>query len=160
MEIIEAIAIIILILAILILIYYFLLNSPATFNKIKGHVSAGNNFYRDIGEKSSLYNDSVDDEDNNSMGEKIKIKLSDIDMSSFNTDAFFKRIDSFLDEKSDQLIQDWSLATKEDLSALEEKFNNTTKSVDNLENEFNKFKESSNEKFEGFEKRIKALEDS
>ena len=38
MEVIEIIAIVILVIAILVLVYYYLLNTPATMNKLKSYV--------------------------------------------------------------------------------------------------------------------------
>ena len=80
-----------------------------------------------------------------SMTKRIKVKLSDIDMSGINTDAFSNKIDAFLDAKSDQLIKDWSLATTNDLEELESKFNETTANVDDLDKSFKEFKKSSEE---------------
>ncbi|WP_409200358.1 hypothetical protein [Methanobrevibacter sp. DSM 116169] len=162
MGIIEVIAIIILILAVLILIYYYLQSNPSTMQAINSYIPSsygGNNVANDI-EYIDEDEDFVDDEDKDSMSKKIKVKLNDIDMSSFNTDAFSKKIDAFLDEKSDELIQDWELATKTDLADLEDRFDNTTKSIDSLEKKFNNFKEDSDKKFDNFENRIQKLEES
>ncbi|MDL2246700.1 hypothetical protein LJB96_03690 [Methanobrevibacter sp. OttesenSCG-928-K11] len=163
MEIIEALAIIILILAILVLVYYYLENNPATANKIRSYVPQASAHETEQMPGTLKYVDDTeldnDFDDDESMSRKIKVKLSDIDMSSFNTDAFSKKFDSFLDEKSDELIKDWDLATKKDLGLLEERFNSTSKSVDELENRFNKFKNESDEKFDDLENRIKALEE-
>ncbi|MDO5848035.1 MAG: hypothetical protein Q4P18_00675 [Methanobrevibacter sp.] len=148
MEIAEAIAIIILIAAILVLIYYYIQSNPKAFESIRGRVPINadadiNNFFR--GNKESEEDDIIDDEDDKGMGQKIKVKLSDIDMSSFNTDAFSKKIDAFLDHKSDELIKEWSLATTDDLDDLESKFDSTVSRVDALDDEFKKFKENSAE---------------
>jgi hypothetical protein len=163
MGIIETLAIIILVLAVLVLVYYYLENNPATANKIRSYVpqATANESEQMPGTLKYVDDTELDDDfdDEDSMSRKIKVKLSDIDMSSFNTDAFSKKIDSFLDEKSDELINEWDLATKKDLGLLEEKFDSTSKSVDDLEDRFNKFKEESNEKFDGLDNRIKALED-
>lgn len=169
----EAIAVIILIIAVLILIYYFLINNPNISSKIKSYVPAtadphmdqilhrdGTSDYKEL----STVEDEIEKE-KEGMGKKIKVRLSDIDMSSFNTDAFSKKIDAFLDEKSDQLIQDWSLATLNDLESLEKKFKNTAKSVDELDSKFKKFKKDSKKfqdetrsKLDEIDERIKALE--
>ncbi len=99
------------------------------------------------------------------MTKSIKVKLSDIDMSSINTDAFSNKLDAFLDEKSDELIKDWSLATNDDLKDLEAKFLKTTESVDALDKDYQEFKKSSKEfqkateeKLNDIDKRIEALE--
>lgn len=169
----EAIAVIILIVAVLILIYYFLINNPNISSKIKSYVPATADPHMDQilhRDGTSDYNElsTVEDEiekEKEGMGKKIKVRLSDIDMSGFNTDAFSKKIDAFLDEKSDQLIQDWSLATLNDLESLEKKFENTAKSVDELDSKFKKFKKDSKKfqdetrsKLDEIDERIKALE--
>ncbi|MBQ3641464.1 hypothetical protein II906_06040, partial [bacterium] len=71
----------------------------------------------------------------------------------------------FLDEKSDELIKDWSLATTDDLENLEAKFKKTTSSVDALDKDYQEFKKSSMEfqkttedKLNDIDKRIEALE--
>ena len=172
MEAIEAVAVVILIVAIVVLIYYYLLNSPATMNKLKSYVPTTADAHMDeiLGRNSDDYADltpeeQAEKEEGGSMGKRLKIKLSDIDMSSINTDAFSKKIDTFLDEKSDELIKDWSLATTDDLEELESKFSKTTDSVDDLEKSFNEFKKSSEEfqeitgkKLDELDSRIESLE--
>ena len=172
MEAIEAVAVVILVMAIVILIYYYLLNSPATMNRLKGYIPTTADAHMDeiLGKSSDEYSDltpeePVEKEESGSMGKRLKVKLSDIDMSSISTDAFSKKIDAFLDEKSDELIKDWSLATKDDLTNLESKFSETTSSVDELEKSFNEFKKSSEEfqmnaekKLEELDSRIESLE--
>ena len=173
MDAMEAVAIIILILAIVVLVYYYLLNSPATMNKLRGYVpttadahmneilggSNGDSGY-DLSKEGE-----VQEENKNSMSKRIKVKLSDIDMSGLNTDAFSNKIDAFLDAKSDELIKDWSLATTNDLEDLQTKFSETTANVDNLEKNFEEFKKSSaefqkvtEERLGDLDKRIESLE--
>ena len=171
MEAMEVVAVIILIVAIAILVYYYLLNSPATMNKLKSIVPStadahmgevlNNNSYNDLPKEDS------GKEKGESMGKRIKVKLSDIDMSALNTDAFSNKIDAFLDAKSEELIKDWSLATTDDLNDLQDKFSETTSNVDNLEKEFNEFKKSSEEfqksteeKLNDLDKRIESLENN
>ncbi len=166
MEIIEAVAIIILVIAIAVLVYYYLLNSPGTMNKIKSYIpTSADAHMNEVLSQNTEYNDLKKEKDSESVTKRIKVKLSDIDMASINTDAFSKKLDSFLDEKSDELIKDWSLATKHDLSDLEAKFAETTKSVDALDKDYQKFKksskkfqESTEEKLNDLDKRIEALE--
>ena len=172
MEAIEVVAIIILIIAIVILVYYYLLNSPEATKKLRSYVptTADAHMNEVLGSDDSGYElTKVDEEsvekDSKSMGKRIKVKLSDIDMSSLNTDLFSKKIDSFLDEKSDELIKDWSLATTNDLEELESKFSKTTGQVDTLEKSFDEFKKSSEEfqkvteeKLTDLDKRIESLE--
>ena len=172
MDAMEAVAIIILIIAIVILVYYYLLNSPAAMGKLQEIVPKRADAHMD--EVLGKSNDQVDlskeevlddKEESGSMGKRIKVKLSDIDMSSISTDAFSHKIDAFLDAKSDELIKDWSLATTNDLEDLQTKFAETTNNVDNLEKNFEEFKKSSEEfqkvteeRLGDLDKRIESLE--
>ena len=164
MDAVEAIAVIVLIIAVVILIYYYFLNSPQNINKIKRYVPASADAHMDQVLSNNTETDGLNKE-KESMSKRIKVKLSDIDMSSLNTDAFSSKLDSFLDEKSDELIKEWSLATKKDLSVLEDKFTKTTDSIDALEKDYLGFKKSSEEfqevtesKLKDIDKRIEALE--
>lgn len=164
----DVVAIVILIIAILVLVYYYLQSNPTSVQKLRAYVPAtADPHIGDILQKDSdnvsLEKDTVED----SMSKRIKIKLSDIDMSGLNTDAFSNKIDAFLDEKSEELIQSWSLATTNDLEDLENRFDKTTQSVDDLEKSFKEFKKSSKEfqietekKLEEIDKRIETLEDN
>ena len=165
----EAIAVIILIVAIVVLIYYYLLNSPGTMDKLRTYVPTSADAHMDEvlgGSPSDLVNQEAEKEDDSeSVTKRIKVKLSDIDMSGINTDAFSHKIDAFLDAKSDELIKDWSLATTDDLEDLQAKFSETTSNVDNLEKDYLEFKKSSKEfqeatqeKLDDLDKRIESLE--
>ena len=172
MDAMEAVAILILIMAIVVLVYYYLLNSPATKDRLRGIIpaSADAHLNQVLNNNSDEYadlatEDAPQDKKDSSMTKRIKVKLSDIDMSSISTDAFSNKIDAFLDAKSDELIKDWSLATTEDLDDLQSKFSETTNNVDNLEKDFNEFKKSSEEfqkstqeKLDDLDKRIESLE--
>lgn len=168
MEAIEAVAIIILIVAILILVYYYLLNTPKTMNKVKAYIPTNADAHMsEVISKNTDYNglQKENQKESESMTKRIKVKLSDIDMSGINTDAFSKKLDAFLDEKSDELIKDWSLATTEDLGDLEARFKETSQSVDALDKDYQEFKKSSKEfqdateeKLKDIDKRIEALE--
>ena len=173
MDAMEAVAVIILIVAIVVLIYYYLLNSPGTMDKLRSYVptSADAHMNEILGSSSDsgydLNKEEVKDEkeDSESMSKRIKVKLSDIDMSSLSNEAFSNKIDAFFDAKSDQLIKDWSLATTNDLEELESKFNETTASVDDLDKSFNEFKKSSEEfqkvteeRLDDLDKRMESLE--
>jgi hypothetical protein len=167
MDAIEAVAILVLIIAIMVLVYYYLLNSPKTMEKLKTYVpTTADAHMNEVLGKDSEYSDlDKDEEKSDSMSKRIKVKLSDIDMSSISTDAFSNKIDAFLDEKSDELIKEWSLATTNDLEELESKFMETSNSVDSLEKDYLDFKKSSEEfqkttedKLVEIDKRIDALE--
>jgi hypothetical protein len=170
MEAIEAVAIIILIIAILVLVYYYLLNTTTTMNKLKSYIPTNADAHMsEVISKNTDYNDLQKEKEkqSESMTKRIKVKLSDIDMSGINTDAFSKKLDAFLDEKSDELIKDWSLATTNDLKELESKFTKTTTNVDNLDKSFKEFKKSSEEfqkateeKLNYLDKRIESLENN
>ncbi|MBQ9161212.1 MAG: hypothetical protein IJ122_07845 [Methanobrevibacter sp.] len=172
MDAMEAVAVLILIIAIAVLVYYYLLNSPESMDKLRNIVptSADAHMNEVLNRDSEPAYDDLPKEDtasegDDSMTKRIKVKLSDIDMSGLNTDAFSNKIDAFLDAKSDQLIKDWSLATTNDLEELESKFSQTTSNVDALEKNFNEFKKSSvefqkatEEKLDDLDKRIESLE--
>ena len=166
MDAIEAVAVIILILAIAVLVYYYLLNSPKSMDKIKNYVpTSADAHMEEVLNNNSEYNDLKKEKESDSMTKRIKVKLSDIDMTSIDTDAFSNKLDAFLDEKSDELIKDWSLATTDDLEELEAKFKKTTSSVDALDKDYQEFKKSSKEfqqateeKLNDIDKRIEALE--
>ncbi len=175
MDAMEAVAIIILVLAIVVLVYYYLLNSPGSVQKLRNYVPTSADAHmsqvlnRDSEPAYDLSKDDIsgEDDDSESMTKRIKVKLSDIDMSSLGTDGFSKKIDAFLDAKSDQLIKDWSLATTNDLEELESKFSKTASNVDALEKNFDEFKKSSaefqkatEEKLDDLDKRIESLENN
>jgi len=166
----EAIAVIILIIAIVILVYYYLLNSPGAMDKLRGYVPTSADAHMDEvlgGNSSDMANAVKEDDNSDSVTKRIKVKLSDIDMSGINTDAFSSKIDAFLDAKSDELIKDWSLATTDDIDDLQTKFSQTTSNVDALEKDFIEFKKSSQEfqeateeKLSELDKRIESLENN
>ena len=164
----EAIAVTILIIAIIVLIYYYLLNSPGTIDKLRQYVptSADAHMEEVLGSSpAELTEAAPKDKDSESVTKRIKVKLSDIDVSGISTDSFSNKIDAFLDAKSDELIKDWSLATTEDLENLQSKFSETTSNVDSLEKDYMEFKKSSQEfqeatqeKLNDLDKRIESLE--
>ena len=117
MGVVEAIAIIIFVIVILVLIYYIIAANSNVLDTVKNYVPTS----MDVSNQGS-YNPGS--EDNVSMGDKIKGTFTDY--ASFSTDAFSKKLNAFLDEKSEELIEDWSLVTKNDLESLEEKWNNTS----------------------------------
>ncbi len=88
------------------------------------------------------------------MGEKIKGKVS----VPISTDNLSHRIDLFLNEQSDQLIEDWDLATKKDLSQLEKRFDVVSLDIESLEKRFNEYRGATNKKLETIEERLDKLE--
>lgn len=89
------------------------------------------------------------------VSEKIKGKVREVPIS---TDIVSNRIESFLNEQSDQLIKDWELVTKNDLSKLEERFETVSLNVDELEKRFNEYRGYTNKKLEHIEERLNKLE--
>lgn len=165
MSIIEALAIILLILAILILIYYFVLNNSKSFDGVNFKAPTFNSEDEEMPKGYESVNIDFDDdeEDMDDKTESSKSKIMDIindyDMSSFNTDAFSQKIDAFLDEKSDQLIEDWSLATQNDLDTLERRWALTNESIDDLDKRFRDYSEKTNKRIDSLDQRIKSLEE-
>ncbi|GAA5819626.1 MAG: conserved hypothetical protein [Methanobrevibacter sp. CfCl-M3] len=152
MTIFEVIAFLILVVAIGILVYYYF-NDTAMRNKLSSGVADLRDF--NIGGLNvSESNDNI------SVGKKLKTKIKDIDMPNINTDAFSNKLDAFLNEKSEELIKDWELATKEDIGVLEERFDVVNNSIDGINKRFNEYKEFTNEKLDSIDERLKKLEDS
>ena len=156
MDIIELIAIIILVAAIVFLVYYYIKSANDGNIDIK-------EILKFSPKKDNNINSLVDEEiqEKKSMGDKIKYTFKDIDKSYANTtDAFSRRLDSFLDERSEELIESWSLVTTDDLSPLEERYTSACDSIDSLEKRFAEFTNATDAKIEDLDKRLKALEDA
>ena len=157
MEAIELLAIIILIAAIVILVYYYLQSvNGGSFdvNDLKSSFT--------IPKKEDIHSISIDDDlkEKVSVGDKIKSSFKDIDKSYANTtDAFSKRLDAFLDERSEELIESWSLVTTDDLESLEKRCVSACDSIDDLEKRFSEYSTVTNEKIEELDNRLKVLEE-
>jgi flagellar motility protein MotE (MotC chaperone) len=159
MEAIELLAILILAGAVVVLIYYYVQNNSETLTKVKTYIPnitpEGN-----VSERASIGENKVEENsENTSVGDKLKVRFKDIDMPTLNTDSFSKKIDTFLDGKSDELIQDWSLATKNDIDELEKRCEVAYNNIDDLEKRFKEFKNYTNEKIDNLDERLKKLED-
>ena len=158
MDLIELIAIIVLLAAIICLIYYYIQSmNEGSFDldTFKSHFTLPN---KDEVRTAVHLDDDL--KEKVSMGEKIKYTFKDIDKSYSNTtDAFSKRLDSFLDERSEELIENWSLVTTEDLESLEERCVSACESIDDLEKRFSEYSNVTNEKIEDLDKRLKAIEE-
>ena len=159
MDYIELIAVIILVAAIVFLVYYYIQTANDGNINIKEVLKFSPKKDEDMALKFS------DDEDEMkekvSMGEKIKYTFKDIDKSYANTtDAFSKRLDSFLDERSEELIENWSLVTTDDLTSLEERCTSACDSIDALEKRFGEYSSATDSKIEDLDKRLKALEEA
>ena len=149
------IAIIILVAAIVFLLYYYI----QTVNEGNVNIKEILKFSPKEDNVSSLVDEEV--QEKKSMGDKIKYTFKDIDKSYANTtDAFSKRLDSFLDERSEELIESWSLVTTDDLSSLEERYTTACDSIEALEKRFSEFTNATDAKIEDIDKRLKALEEA
>ena len=155
MDYIELVAIVILIAAIVFLIYYYIQTAREGNINIKEVLNFSPKEYA-----SSL---DLDDEmkEKVSTRDKIKYTFKDIDKSYTNTtDAFSRRLDSFLDERSEELIENWSLVTTDDLATLEERYTSACDSIDALEKRFGEYINTTDAKIEDLDKRLKALEEA
>jgi hypothetical protein len=152
MTILEAIALLILIVAIAVLVYYYL-NDMRFVDKIKPHIPSNvSNIGSNIGFGGSEDGESIP------VSEKLKTKIKDIDMPNISTDAFSNRLDTFLNEKSEELIKDWELATKNDINSLEDRFTTLNKDFSEFEKRFTEYKDYTNEKLDSFDERLEKLE--
>lgn len=156
MDVIELIAIIILVAAIVFLVYYYI----QTANEGNINIKEVLKFSPKKEQDASVHLDE-EMKEKVSMGDKIKYTFKDIDKSYANTtDAFSRRLDSFLDERSEELIENWSLVTTDDLSSLEERCTSACDSIDALEKRFGEYTNATDSKIEDLDKRLKALEDA
>jgi len=169
----ELFAILVLAGAILVLLYYYLQENKIVNlggvrkqvsnagEKVTSHVSkAGEKIpinYEETSEKMSGVSGKMSGvgEKVSGVGDKIMGKVRDVPIS---TDILSNKIESFLNEQSDQLIKDWELATKTDIKDLEKRFEKTTRDIDELEKRFNEFRGFTNKKLEAIDERLKKLE--
>ncbi len=175
----EVFAILVLVAAVVILLYYYLQdNRKLNLGRMKSDATnLGERVYGEanslgekvqggasnLGEKASgegsmsgmgeKYVSGVS-EKVSGMGEKIKGKVN----VPISTDNLSHRIDLFLNEQSDQLIEDWDLATKKDLSTLEKRFKVVSTDIETLEKRFNEYSGKTNKKLEDVEARLEKLE--
>jgi len=137
-------AIIILIVAILILVYYYLqsTNNPVYQNI---HAQASGISSRVAQEE---YISNISDKVNG-FSDKFKDRVQDDDDEEHisKTDAMSKKITQFIDEQSEQVIEDWNLATHKDLDKIIER-------CDALNNDFNSYKESNDSRVSELEERV------
>ena len=140
-------AIIVLIVAILILLYYYLqsINSPiyeSIHNQAEGLSSRVAkeeyvaNFSERVVDISDKFRNHAQDEDEEERVSK--------------TDYISKKISQFIDEQSEQVIEDWSLATHEDIDAVIEKYNL-------LEKDFGEYKEFNDKRVDELEERVNVI---
>jgi hypothetical protein len=156
MTMIEILAILILLSAIIILIYYYMENNPHLSTTFKNYIPK-TSYKEQRGRIMS--NIGENNNENVSVGEKLKIRFKDIDIPSLNTDAFSNKVDAFLNEKSDELIKDWSLATKNDVNELEKRCDTAYRNINDVKKRFNEYREYTNERIESLDKRLSVLEE-
>jgi len=172
----EVFAILVLVGAVVVLLYYYLQDNPRiNLSRVKDDATnLGEKVYGEatkLGEKVQGTGEKINGEGSMSgmgeklnvsgvsekvtgMGEKIKGKVN----VPISTDNLSHRIDLFLNEQSDQLIEDWDLATKKDLSVLEDRFKEVSTNIESLEERFNQFSSATDEKLENIEERLEKLE--
>jgi predicted RNase H-like nuclease (RuvC/YqgF family) len=164
MDPISLLAILVLAGAIVVLLYYYLQNSSnASVGKFKSQVYefgdrvGGQETMSGMGEKTAGVSEKMSGvgERMSGMSDKIMGKVKEVPIS---TDVLSNKIDSFLDEKSDELIKDWDLATKTDINDLEKRMNVVTRDIDELEQRFNEYRGFTNKKMDSFDERLKNLE--
>ncbi|HSQ01951.1 MAG TPA: hypothetical protein VLM77_01705 [Methanobacterium sp.] len=89
------------------------------------------------------------------VSEKIKGTVKGVPKS---TDVLSSKIELFLDDKSDQLIKDWELATKNDVIDLEKRYSKVSRDLGELDSRFNEYRGFTNKKLKKIEERLDNLE--
>ena len=75
-----------------------------------------------------------------------------------STDNLSNKIDIFLNDKSDQLVKDWELATKDDILDIDKRYNKVKRDIGELDNRFNEYRGFTNKKIKNIEERLDKLE--
>jgi hypothetical protein len=88
----------------------------------------------------------------------VSDKLKGSVKEATSTDSLSNKIDLFLDDKSDQLIKDWELATKDDILDIEKRYTKVSRDLDTLDSRFNEHRGSTNKKLKKIEERLDKLE--
>lgn len=152
MDPISLLAILVLAGAIVVLIYYYLENSSdVNMSSYKAHMPDLGGY---IGGNENMH---VASEKVSGVGNKIRGKVRDVPI---NTDVLSNKIDAFLDEKSDELINDWELATKTDINSLDKRMQSNSRQIGELERRFNEYRNYTNKKLDSFDERLKKLEET
>jgi hypothetical protein len=93
------------------------------------------------------------------VSEKIKGTVKSVpESTSKSTDDLSMKIDNFLNEKSEQLIKDWELATQKDVSDIEKRYTTVSKELGELDSRFNEYRGDTNKKLKIIEERLDKLE--
>ncbi|MCD7781343.1 MAG: hypothetical protein LUG89_01385 [Methanosphaera sp.] len=149
MESATVLAIIILVIAIIILIYYYLQSTNNPYYQA-AHTQAMGISNRVAQEE---YVSNISDKVNDWSG-KVKDRVQDDEYFEENeskSDAVSKKISQFIDEQSEQLIDDWDLVTHSDIDDVIKKY-------DALETDFNDYKTSNDKRIDELEESITNLE--
>ncbi|MGB4362719.1 MAG: hypothetical protein WBI71_02545 [Methanothermobacter tenebrarum] len=146
----ELLAILILAGAIIVLLYYYLMESGNVKTRLRSHISMGEKLTEEEGGRMSV-SEKVSD-----VSDRIIHKVREVPIS---TDIISNKIDAFLEEKSDELIKDWELATKDDIKTLQSRLDIVSRNISELEQRFNEYRGYTNKKLESLDKRLKKLED-
>jgi len=110
------------------------------------------------GSKEGSMMDSVS-EKVSGISEKLKVSVKSVpESTSKSSEDMSRKIDVFLDDKSEQLIKDWELATQKDISDIEAKYKNVSSNLGELENQFDNFRGDTNKKLKNIEERLEKLE--
>ena len=91
------------------------------------------------------------------VGEKLKGTVKGVPKS---TDTLSNKIDLFLDDKSDQLIKDWELATKEDIIDIEKRYTKISRDMGKLDSRFNEYRGFTGKNIKKIEDRLDRLENN
>lgn len=136
-------ALIILFVAIFVLIYYYL---QATNNPIYENIHAqATGFSNRVSQEEYVSNIS---KKVNEFGDRFKDNNQEDDEEHISkTDAMSKKISQFIDEKSEQVIEDWNLATQDDLDKVFERY-------DALNDDLSSYKESNDARVSDLEERV------
>ena len=126
-------------------------------NKVSGMSGKARSAVSGASEKVTIEGSMIDgvSERMAGMSEKIKGTVKGVQMS---TDTLSNRIDLFLNDKSDQLIKDWELATKNDVIDLEKRYSKVTRDLGELDSRFSEYRGYTNKKVKKIEERLDKLE--
>lgn len=141
-------AIIILFVAIIILIYYYLqlTNSPI----YKNIHSQASGFSTRVSKEPYISN--LSDRVNDFSG-KIKDRVQDDDEDHVSkTDVISNKISQFIDEQSEQVIEDWNLTTHKDLDSVLEKY-------EALKEDLDSYKENNDTRVSDLEARVDKIDE-
>lgn len=142
-------AIIILVVAILILLYYYL---QSTNNPIYQNIhDQASDFSERVGQEEYISNIS---ERINEFSGKLKDRVQDDDDEDHisKTDIMSKKITQFIDEQSEQVIEDWDLATNKDLEKIIERY-------DSLNEDISSYKEKNDIRVSELESRVDKIDE-